>query len=41
MRSMLIQHYGFRAEDITMMLDTDASTTKPTGKNIKARPLVD
>ncbi|KAL4435181.1 hypothetical protein ABPG77_001863 [Micractinium sp. CCAP 211/92] len=37
MRQLLTQHFGFAEGDITMMLDTDASTTSPTGANIKAK----
>lgn len=37
MQSLLTKHFGFSPGDITMMLDTDAATTKPTGANIKAR----
>ncbi|KAL4436715.1 hypothetical protein ABPG75_003854 [Micractinium tetrahymenae] len=37
MRSLLTQHFGFADGDITMMLDTDASTPSPTGANIKAK----
>lgn len=42
MRSLLVDHFGFDPADITLMLDTDPSTTSPTGANIKAsarRPL--
>lgn len=38
MRQLLTQHFGFAEGDITMMLDTDASTTSPTGANIKVQP---
>lgn len=42
MRALLVEHFGFDPADITLMLDTDPSTTSPTGANIKAstrRPL--
>lgn len=38
MRKLLTEHFGFADSDITMMLDTDASTTSPTGANIKVQP---
>ncbi|PRW33622.1 metacaspase type II [Chlorella sorokiniana] len=37
MRALLTEHFGFQDSGITMMLDTDPSTTKPTGANIKAK----
>lgn len=36
MVAMLKKHFGFEDSNITLLLDTDSSTTKPTGKNIKA-----
>lgn len=35
MRALLTEHFGFQPGEITMMLDTDASTPSPTGANIK------
>lgn len=37
-RALLTTYYGFSESDITLMIDTDPSYTKPTGKNIKAWP---
>ncbi|XP_043688937.1 metacaspase-4-like [Telopea speciosissima] len=31
----LIERYGFAEDDITVLIDTDSSYTKPTGKNIR------
>ncbi|KAJ4976400.1 hypothetical protein NE237_001506 [Protea cynaroides] len=31
----LVERYGFAKEDITVLIDTDASYTQPTGKNIR------
>lgn len=36
MKDMLISRFGFPPQNITVMIDTDKSTTQPTGKNIKA-----
>lgn len=35
MASMIKEYFGFEDDNIKMMLDTDKSTVKPTGKNIK------
>ncbi|XP_074283418.1 metacaspase-4-like [Silene latifolia] len=35
MHSCLMQHYGFRKEDMTMLIDTDPTYTQPTGLNIR------
>lgn len=43
MTAMLTTYYGFSPSDLTTMIDTDPSSVKPTGKNIKAglKKLVD
>lgn len=35
MHRCLVDRYGFDEEDITILIDTDRSFTKPTGKNIR------
>ena len=35
MYSCLVERYGFREEDITVLVDTDHSYTQPTGHNIR------
>ncbi|WZZ69511.1 hypothetical protein YC2023_080881 [Brassica napus] len=35
MYKCLVERYGFAEEDITVLIDTDDSYTKPTGKNIR------
>ncbi|PSS14286.1 Metacaspase-4 subunit p10 like [Actinidia chinensis var. chinensis] len=35
MYSCLVERYGFREEDITVLIDTDDSYTQPTGHNIR------
>jgi hypothetical protein len=35
MYNMLTTHFGFAAEDITKLIDTDPSSEQPTGANIK------
>ncbi|XP_010532015.1 PREDICTED: metacaspase-5-like [Tarenaya hassleriana] len=35
MHKCLVDQYGFAEEDITVLIDTDDSYTKPTGKNIR------
>ena len=35
MYKCLVERYGFSEEDITVLIDTDDSYTKPTGKNIR------
>lgn len=34
---MLATYMGFKEEDIALMTDTDSTTVRPTGKNIKVR----
>lgn len=36
MRQCLVDRYGFDDENITVLIDTDDSYDKPTGKNIRA-----
>ncbi|KAI4323299.1 hypothetical protein L6164_022916 [Bauhinia variegata] len=36
MYKCLINRYGFLEDDITVLIDTDKSYTKPTGKNIRS-----
>ncbi|CAA0818059.1 Metacaspase-4 [Striga hermonthica] len=36
MYSCLIERYGYSADDITVLIDTDDSYTQPTGRNIRA-----
>lgn len=40
MHKCLVERYGFSEEDITILIDTDESSTQPTGKNIR-RALAD
>ncbi|KAL9312242.1 Metacaspase-6 [Arabidopsis thaliana] len=35
MRISLVERYGFSEENIKMLIDTDSSSIKPTGKNIR------
>lgn len=35
-KDVLTTYYGFQPADITVMVDTDQTTTQPTGRNIKA-----
>ncbi|ESQ27184.1 hypothetical protein EUTSA_v10018618mg [Eutrema salsugineum] len=35
MYKCLVERYGFAEEDITVLIDTDESSTQPTGKNIR------
>lgn len=35
MHKCLVDRYGFSEKDITVLIDTDESYTKPTGKNIR------
>jgi hypothetical protein len=35
MKDMLKTYMEYKDSDITVMIDTDKSTTQPTGKNIK------
>ena len=37
MKSLLVNIYGFKEQDITVMIDTDSTYPKPTGANIKVR----
>lgn len=36
MYECLVKRYGFSAEDISVLIDTDRSYTQPTGRNIRA-----
>ncbi|XP_011086327.1 metacaspase-5-like [Sesamum indicum] len=36
MHECLVERYGFHNDDITVLIDTDASYTEPTGRNIRA-----
>ncbi|KAK4398779.1 Metacaspase-4 [Sesamum angolense] len=36
MYACLVERYGFSEEDITVLIDTDDSSTQPTGRNIRA-----
>lgn len=36
MYTCLVERYGFSEEDITVLIDTDASNTQPTGRNVRA-----
>ncbi|KAK6149573.1 hypothetical protein DH2020_017098 [Rehmannia glutinosa] len=36
MYACLVERYGFSEDDITVLIDTDDSSTQPTGRNIRA-----